>query len=323
LKLDPFSSRLASTTPWAAVEQFGGEAPELARYQDEPPQMASGSVGKTGYLRLGFERREHRTILVTLERRVPLLVQRALYWDSAMPGLPCVFIVTTSGCVLQGDRLALDIELAAGAQAHVTTQSATKIHTMEANYAAQEQTIRLHDAAYLEFLPDVVIPHRGSRFISKTRISIAPTATMLFSEILLPGRKHHHVDETFGFDVFSSLVAACNPRGRELFAEKLVIEPRHQTLRRAGVMGPFDVFGNVFLLTPKVQADRIYAEVGAQVDAKNRLAFGACRLPNDAGLVFKVLGMESQPVKQKVREFWAIAREVVVGAKLQPEFLWR
>jgi hypothetical protein len=169
-----------------------------------------------------------------------------------MPGLPCVFIVTTSGCVLQGDRMALDIQLAAGAQAHVTTQSATKIHSMEANYAAQEQTIRLDDEAYLEFVPDVIIPHRGSRFISKTRITIAPSATMLFSEILLPGRKHHHVDETFGFDVFSSLVAACNPRGRELFAEKLVIEPRRQMLRRAGAMGPFDVFGNVFLLTPKV-----------------------------------------------------------------------
>jgi hypothetical protein len=48
-------------------------------------------------------------------------------------------------------------------------------------------------------------------------------------------------------------------------------------------MGPFDVFGNVFLLTPKAHADRIYAEVGAQVDQKNGLAFGACRLPNDAG----------------------------------------
>jgi urease accessory protein len=240
-----------------------------------------------------------------------------------MPDLACVFIVTTSGCLLQGDRLAIDIDLAAGAQAHVTTQSATKIHTMESNYAAQEQTIRVADDAYLEFLPDVVIPHRGSRFIGETRISIAPSATMLFSEILLPGRKHHHADETFGFDVFSSFVAAYRPLGRELFAEKLLIEPRRGLLRQAGAMGPFDVFGNVFLLTPKVHADRIYAEVGAQVDAKNRLAFGACRLPNDAGLVFKVLGMESQPVKQKVREFWALTREVVMGTKLQAEFLWR
>lgn len=35
------------------VAQLGADAPELAAYQDEPPQMASGGVGKTGYLRLG------------------------------------------------------------------------------------------------------------------------------------------------------------------------------------------------------------------------------------------------------------------------------
>ena len=77
---------------------------------------------------------------------------------------------------------------------------------------------------------------------------------MLFSEFLLPGRKHHHAGEIFGFDVFSSLVAAYCRLGRELFTEKLVIEPRRRSPRQAGAMGPFDVFGNVFLLTPKAHA---------------------------------------------------------------------
>lgn len=31
---------------------LGALAPELAKYQQEPPQMASGAVGKHGYLRL-------------------------------------------------------------------------------------------------------------------------------------------------------------------------------------------------------------------------------------------------------------------------------
>ncbi|MHB6335038.1 urease accessory protein UreD, partial [Klebsiella pneumoniae] len=33
---------------------LGALAPELAKYQQEPPQMASGAVGKHGYLRLRF-----------------------------------------------------------------------------------------------------------------------------------------------------------------------------------------------------------------------------------------------------------------------------
>lgn len=196
----------------AAAEAVGASAPELAAFQDEPLQMKSGTVGKTGFLRLGFEQRGGRTILADLERRAPYMAQRALYCDQGMPELAWLFMITTSGCVLQGDRLALEVALGPRAQAHVTTQSATKIHTMDANYAVQTQTITLADGAYLEFLPDPLIPHRGARF-ADTRISIAPSATLLYSEIIQSGRKHHHPDECFGATVISISCAAARPDG--------------------------------------------------------------------------------------------------------------
>jgi len=96
--------------------------PEFASFQDEPPQMSSGTVGKTGFLRLGFEHRSGKTILANLERRSPYMVQRALHCDEQMPGLAYVFLITTTGCLLQGDRLALDITLRPRAQAHVNRQ---------------------------------------------------------------------------------------------------------------------------------------------------------------------------------------------------------
>jgi urease accessory protein len=313
----------APTAPWAAAEALGASAPELASYQDEPRQMKSGAAGKTGYLRLGFERRRDRTILASLERRVPYMAQRALYCDQEMPALAHVFMIATTGCLLQGDRLALDVTVGPGAQAHVTTQSATKIHAMDANYAAQTQTITLADGAYLEFLPEPVIPHRHARFISDTRVTIAPTATMLFSEIIQPGRKHHHPDECFGATVMSLSTTAVCPDGHTLFTEKLLMEPMRHPMRQTGVMDAFDVLGNVILCTPQDKTERIYQRVAADVDPARGLAFGACRLPNDAGLIFKVLGRETAQVKAKVREFWGIARKEVTGANLPPPFFWR
>jgi len=59
------------------------------------------------------------------------------------------------------------------------------------------------------------------------------------------------------------------------------------------------------------------------VDLAEGIAFGSCRLPNDAGLIFKALGRETAQVRAKVREFWAIAREEATGAGLQPPFFWR
>lgn len=309
--------------PWAAAETLGASLPELAAFQEEPLQMHSGAVGKTGFLRLGFEHEEGRTVLAHLERRPPYMVQRALYCDEQMPHLAWVFIITTTGCVVQGDRLALEIALGSGAQAHVTTQSASKIHSMDANYAAQVQSITVNDGAYLEFLPDPVIPHGRARFVSDTRLTIAPAATILLSEIIQPGRKHHRVDDYFGATVMSMSIAAARPDGRLLFTEKLLIEPRRFPVRQTGVMDSFDVLGNVILCTPKHFADRVHERIRAEVALADGLAFGVCRLPNEAGLVFKVLGRETAQVKAKVREFWSAVRREVIGTDIPPPFLWR
>jgi urease accessory protein len=283
--------------------------------------MPSAAVGKNGFLRLGFERRGQRTVLAQLERRTPLLAQKALYWDRTMPDMACVFVIMTSGCILGGDRLALELDVAEGARAHVTTQAATKIHSMDANFAAQAQHIRLGANAYLEYLPDTVIPHRRSRFITETRITIAPSATLLYSEILMPGRKHHRSDESFGWDVFSSSVTAARDAQAPLFTERFVIEPRTRNVRQNGIMNSYDVFGNVLLLTPKANTDRILEQTSAGVTG--RVAFGAARLPNDAGIVFKVLGMESHDVKKKIHEFWGMARGAATGTNAPEGWFWR
>jgi urease accessory protein len=313
----------AATADRGLAERLSHSARELAAFQDEPAQMASGAVGKNGFLRLGFERRGPRTILAELDRRIPGMAQRALYPEQALPDLAWVFMITTTGCLLQGDRLAVEIALGPRARAHVTTQSATKIHGMDANYAAQRQQIRLDDDAYLELLPEPMIPHRQARFISDTEIQIAPSATLLYSEVLQPGRKHHHPDECFGARLLSLATSARRPDGQLLFREKLLIEPRHQDLRQTGVMDSFDCFGNVILLTPPEIADAVDARLGVGVDHARGLAFGACRLPNDAGLIFKVLARETAQVKTKIREFWAITREEVTGTRLSPPFFWR
>ena len=310
--------------PALSAAHFPCPAPVgFAAYRDEPPQMRSGAVGKSGFLRLGFEQRGGRTILADLDSRTPFLAQRALHCDDALPDMAWLFMITTGGCVLQGDRLALDVSLGPGARAHITTQSATKVHSMDANYAHQTQSFTVGEGAYLEFLPDPLIPHRQARFANDTRIVIDPAASMLASEIVQPGRKHHHADECFGATLLSLATTAARPGGQLLFSEKLVIEPLRFSMRQSGVMDGFDVFANVILCTPPDVADRVHARVAAEVDLAEGVAYGACRLPNDAGLVYKVLGRETAQVRTKVREFWEVARHEITGAAIPPPFFWR
>jgi hypothetical protein len=148
---------------------------------------------------------------------------------------------------------------------------------MPENFAAQTQRLRLAKDAYLELQPDPLIPHRGSRFLTDTTIEIDPSATLYYSEILMSGRKYHHEDESFGWDVFSSIVTAARPDRSGLFVEKFVIQPKRNQIRRLGVMGPYEVFGNAILLTPKQNADRVLARTGAGITAEIAFRQIACR----------------------------------------------
>jgi urease accessory protein len=224
--------------------------------------------------------------------------------------------------VLQGDRFDISISVGAGAMAHVTTQSATKIHQMDANFAAQTQRLALAEDAYLELLPGPAIPHRHSRFLTHTQATVAHSATLLSAELLQPGRKHHGPGELFEFDLYSSTLTAARPDGTPLFTEKLVAEPGRHPVRQTGVMGKFDVFANMTLVTPKRHARQIFQQVVPGADIGAECMAGASRLPNDAGLIYKVLGMETEPVKAKIRAFWDLVRHEVTGAPVPAARPW-
>ncbi|MGE4373947.1 MAG: urease accessory protein UreD [Xanthobacter sp.] len=299
-------------------------AREVRGYQNQPAQMRAAGPGKIGKLRLGFALRNGRSELVDLFRVAPLLVQQALYWDEAMPELPICSIISVGGGILQGDRYTIDITVGQDACAQVTSQGANRIHRMDANYASQYQTLQIESGAYLEYLPDFTIPYRDSRFINRTDIVIAEDATLLYGEMLMSGRKHHHEQERFGFDLLSMTANVLRPDGRKIFSEKVLIEKDDPTIDFSAVMKGFDAFANIMCLTPPDIAARIKARFETHFPLEDARALaGVCCLPNKAGLMLRVVGVESYDVRNQVRRFWQIVREEARERTLPEEFLWR
>lgn len=305
-----------------APEVDFSNAKEMAPYLEEPKAMYVGAPGKHGYLRLGFELDSTgKSILRDLDRRHPLIVQQELYFDEGMPEMPCVYILSSGGPNVDGDRYRQDITVKKDAFAWVSTGAATKLAEMRYNYSGLIQNIVLEDNAYLEFMPEPVIPCRHTRFISDTCLCVAENATVFYSEIFMGGRKYYKEGELFQYDILSVCSHGERPDGTQLFREKFVIDPNVEHPRNLGVMGHFDVFANVLVMTPKDKADAIYDKTNVFIDKK--LAAGITRLPNDAGLLYKVLGMEPGPVKKMVRDFCSTVRQVVKGKPVPPEFPWR
>lgn len=307
-----------------APEVNFSDAREMSPYLEEPKAMYVGAPGKHGYLRLGFELdRDGKSILRDLDRRHPLIVQQELYFDEGMPEMPCVYILSSGGPNVDGDRYRQDITVKKDAFAWVSTGAATKLAEMRYNYSGLVQNILLEDNAYLEFMPEPVIPCRHTRFISDTRLCVAENATVFYSEIFMGGRKYYKEGELFEYDILSVCSHGERPDGRQLFREKFVIDPKIEHPRNLGVMGNFDVFANVLVMTPKDKAEEIYAKTEAFIDRKRKLAAGITYLPNDAGLLYKVLGMEPGPVKKMVRAFCNIVRQTIKGKEVPAEFPWR
>lgn len=303
-------------------------APEMAPYLEEPDAMYVGAPGKHGYLRMGFElNKDGLSIMRDLEVHHPIVVQKELYFDEEMPEMPCVYILSSGGPYVNGDRYRQDITMRQGSMAWVSTGAATKIAEMRKNYVGMVQNIVLEEDSYLEFLPEPVYPGLHSRFISDTNIVAHESSTLVYGEIYMCGRKYYTVKcregEIYRYDVLSVCTHASRPEGEELFREKFLIQPPKRFPKSVGVMDKYDVFANLVVITPKDKADAIYGEIEPFIDKEKHLALGITQLPSNAGLLIKVLGMEPGPVKELVRKCASKVRLAVKGKKMPEEFPWR
>ncbi len=106
-----------------------------------------------------------------------------------------------------------------------------------------------------------------------------------------------------------------------LFTEKLVLTPKEKPLDVVGVMGTFDIYGNVIVLTPSTCQDEILSR--SRSFYSEELCHGVSRLPNGAGLIYKVLANDSTRIKKAIRDFWQTVRQVATGYSLPAPFLWK
>lgn len=266
---------------------------------------------------------EGRSVLRKLERHTPIIVQQELYFDEAMPTMPCVYLLSSGGPNVDGDRYQHHITVRRNAFAHISTGAATKLAEMHSDYSSLVQTFELASGAYLEYLPEPTIPCRHTRYLASTQIVIDPSATIFFAEIYLSGRRYKRGGEHFAFDLISIATTASRPDGERLFDERMVIEPARYSPESLGAMGGWSVLGNCFLLAPEPTSEAVYAQIRSRIDPQHRLAIGATRLPSHCGLLIRVLGDDSTTVKRAIRDLCSVVRHEVKGCSLPAEFPWR
>ncbi|MGC5304958.1 urease accessory protein UreD, partial [Dietzia kunjamensis] len=215
--------------------------------QSGPGALPVGSPGKVGVLDLAFRRDGRgRTVLAERFQKSPLQVMRSLYIDPVLREMPTVYVMSTGGGIVGGDRLDMEVRLAEGAQALVTTQAANRVHRMDVGYATQTVSLTLGEGAVCEWLPDPLIPYGGSRFQQRLRAEVPEDAVLIAGDVLTAGRVAR--GESWDVAAYVSAVEISRPDGT-----LLAVDTTHITRDEAGhplVTGDADAIGTLFVVAP-------------------------------------------------------------------------
>jgi len=271
-----------------------------------------GAPGKVGVLDLGLAPIGAATRVVRHYQRLPLYCFHPLYVDPLWPEMAFVYALQAGEGVVQGDRYRIEIDCAPGAAVHFTTPAATKIFGMPSSYASQSVNVTIGAGAFVEFLPEPVLPFRGSRYLQRTRIRVEPGATAIFAETLLPGRVAR--GESHAYDLYCTDMEVHGPDGRLLAADRLELRPSSRSVRSLGCLGPHDVLASVYVVTRESPA-KLVKRLREVLAAHHDVFAGASELPNHCGVMARAFGQSSMAIARAVRAVWNAARLAVAGVQ--------
>ena len=288
--------------------------PEVLAYGSNLSQLGVGSAGKLGAitLRLELDPQRQKTVLKEQYSKVPLYTQRVLYLEESLPSMAYLFVISPSGGILQGDRYRMDITLSKDALFHLTTQGATRIYRMDKNYATQVVNITVGEGCYFEFIPDQIIPYRDSRFYQKVLLNVHDNATMVYSELLVPGRVAS--GESFDYDICYLKTNARNQDGELRFIDIAILEPKKRILKNSGVLENFDVVGTVYILSPANHIKELNSLINSMIESYPKVYGGATILPNSSGVMVRLLGPFASDVRDVIIEVTRITRKEILDA---------
>lgn len=293
-----------------AADGEGPGHPGFEAYAAESvPAAAVGSPGKDGRLELTFERVDGTTALVRDYATTPFHVSGTLGHDPH-PDAETVFVQSPTGGVAQGDRHDVRVDVGPDAVASVSTGAATKVQSMEHNYAAADVTLSVGSGGHLDYVPEPTILHADARYCQDVALAVDPDATAVVRDVVVPGRLAR--GERFDFERYRSRVRCEGPDGL-LFEDATHLAPGERDPSAPGALGEFAVCGTTFVVAPDRDAAALSDDVHDAV-ADGPARAGATALPNGAGVAVRALADGAESVAATLDAARDRARRALIDA---------
>lgn len=275
--------------------------------------LRAGPRGQDGRLSIHAALVGERTRLLSLRCHAPLQVLRAAYTEPELPRLAALTICSPAGGVLQGDRLSIDVALDAGAQLRLETQSATRLYAMPDGSASGQVNLKIGPGAFLEYVPDPLIPYAGASYHQESSWEVDESATLIAGEVVACGREAR--GEKARYKRVELEIDARRPGGQAIFGDACVLVPNDD--HQLGFLGDYTALGSLFVVSSMFNAASFTRLAAHEADTK--AYSGWSDLPNHEGAWFKVLAHDASIAVAHVRAAWESARRELLGAGLPPQ----
>lgn len=285
----------------------------MLQHNEEIKQLGVNKSGKNGKLKIILDvDPSGRTRIKEKESTFPLSVQKEIYYDQFQPNMTHVYMVSSSGGILQGDKYAIDIILEKDALAHITTQGATRIYGMNASNAIQVVNVSLDDGAYLEFIPDQIIPYKDSRFYQEINFKVHDNATMIYSEIISPGRIG--MGEIFDYDICYLRSVGKNHKDELRFTDYTKIEPKKMNLQSFGLLEQKQITATMYVLTKTKDVETIIRTLENEIKNSAEIEIGWSTMTKENGVLLRILGNTTRDVIRQVYDITKIVRKIILDS---------
>jgi urease accessory protein len=204
-----------------------------------PPRTVAG-VDATARITAAPATRDGATRLPLLSSSGPLALRRT---RSEEPGAR-VTVVGAMSAPLGGDRLTLDVRVESGARLRVDSAAATLALPGRRNEPAHyDVRLSVGEEAQLHWLPEPLISAAGSLLRQTVVIELAPTARLVFRDVLALGRAGEEPGR-----LTSRLT--CHRGGRPLLEQQLDHGPGAPGWDSAAVLGGHRAVGQLLVVDP-------------------------------------------------------------------------
>jgi urease accessory protein len=275
-------------------------------------ETRSGTLAD-GRAEIGFAKDGGATRLIHLYNRDPL---RFLFPTPAKGDCLQAGLVTTSGGLVGGDRLSIDINTQPGAMVSISPSAAEKVYRSTGADTEMDVSLRAESQSWLEWLPQETILFNDSRLKRVTRIEANGDARVFAGEMLVFGRIGRGERLTRG------LVRECwevHRDGRLLWADNLQLDGDiAATIDHPAGFGGATAAATAIYAGPDSEAR--LADARASLDDAPDIR-SAASIVNGV-VVIRFLGRDARTLRAAFGTFWAAFRSRAAKLPARLPRLW-